>query len=565
MSFKETTTLSVDCPRSDFPLTSLAGRPEPFSDEQIRRWIWIFVALSITARLARYAMRLPLWADEAFLSANFLDRGYLDMVRPLEYHQVCPVLFLWAQLTMVKLLGFTEYSLRLFPMLCGLASLGLYVHVARRLFSGMALLAAVAVFCASYPVMRYAVEAKPYGCDLLMAMVLLALVVEWLRSPERLRWLWYLAAVTPLCIGLSYPAMFVSGGLSVAVAVGVWRSRTHRAWVPWIAWNLVIAASAMAVYLACIRSQSRVDLAQMQRFWGMSFPPLDSVLKLGKWMLSVHTGEMFAHPVGGPNGGSTLTAACVAVAGVVLWRCRQRVFLLACIAPLAFNFVAAAMCRYPYAAQVRISMYLAAPVCLLAGLGLAVLLGRWAGQRPSGLARAMISLLVVLAIIPLGSIVRDFAFPGKTGCDIRSRDFARWFWFELGSDAELVCLKSDLHQDFSPQDFEWGFSSIYLCNQRIYSSRHAQRQPPQWDRVSASHPLRCVEYRTRGCPRDENAYAQWLSHMRSRYDLVGQKNYPVRHLNAGDNADVNILEFVPKRPGPGSQNTARLGTSAARR
>ena len=97
------------------------------------------------------------------------------MLQPLHYCQVAPTLFLWGQLTLVKLLGFNEYTLRLIPFLCGLGSLLLFRHVAGRLLQGVALVLAVGLFAVAYPMTRYAAEAKPYGCDLLLALALLAL------------------------------------------------------------------------------------------------------------------------------------------------------------------------------------------------------------------------------------------------------------------------------------------------------------------------------------------------------------------------------------------------------
>ena len=86
-------------------------------------WVtWAFVVLGVLLRLVRYAMDYPLWWDEAFVAVNFIRRDYLDLLRPLDYGQVCPILFLWAELTLVKLLGFSEWSLRLFPLVCAIAS-----------------------------------------------------------------------------------------------------------------------------------------------------------------------------------------------------------------------------------------------------------------------------------------------------------------------------------------------------------------------------------------------------------------------------------------------------------
>ena len=52
-------------------------------------------------------MNYPLWWDEAFVAVNFIRRDYLDLLRPLNYGQVCPILFLWCELTVVKILGFS--------------------------------------------------------------------------------------------------------------------------------------------------------------------------------------------------------------------------------------------------------------------------------------------------------------------------------------------------------------------------------------------------------------------------------------------------------------------------
>ena len=41
--------------------------------------------LGLLVRLVRYLVVYPIWHDEAFLAVNFLDRGYRDLLRPLDY------------------------------------------------------------------------------------------------------------------------------------------------------------------------------------------------------------------------------------------------------------------------------------------------------------------------------------------------------------------------------------------------------------------------------------------------------------------------------------------------
>ena len=65
------------------------------------------------------------------LSYSLIDRDYLGLLQPLEYHQMAPSLFLWVQLTFVKLFGFNEYSLRLFSFVAGIAAVFLFYHLAK--------------------------------------------------------------------------------------------------------------------------------------------------------------------------------------------------------------------------------------------------------------------------------------------------------------------------------------------------------------------------------------------------------------------------------------------------
>ena len=355
-------------------------------------WLWTFLAVGVALRLVRYLLRFPLWEDEAMLAANFLDRGYRELLQPLHYCQVAPPLFLWGQLTVVKLLGFTEWALRLVPFLCGVASLVLFRHVAGRLLSGTTLVLAVGIFAVSFPMTRYAAEAKPYGCDLLLAVAMLALAVEWLRRPGQSRWLWVLAAVVGPAIGYSFPAMFVAGGISLVTGYVLWkeiRERGKRGREPfpgnrrddspplrsclcsWLVYNLVLAASVVCLMIVSSRAVGEMNQRTMETVhWADCFPPLTHPLRLIGWFFSIHAGGMLGYPVGGPHWGSTFSFLCAAVGVVVLARRRQGLLLALLLAPLALNFVAAAMHRFPYGGHARMTLFLAPSFCTLISLGL---------------------------------------------------------------------------------------------------------------------------------------------------------------------------------------------------
>ena len=211
------------------PLEIFPAGSDPLSPRAEAWWLWTFIAVGLAVRLVRYLLRFPLWEDEAQLSVNYLDRGYLGLLQPLDHLQVCPPLFLWCQLTVLKVLGFTEYTLRLIPFLCAMISVPVFRHVAGRLLRGTALVLVVGVFAVGYPMVRYAGEAKPYSSDLLVGLVMLGLAIEWLRAPGQRRWLWALAGLVGPAVGFSYPAVFVAGATSLVVAWVLWTSRPRLA------------------------------------------------------------------------------------------------------------------------------------------------------------------------------------------------------------------------------------------------------------------------------------------------------------------------------------------------
>lgn len=96
-----------------------------------------FVVLGLGLRVFRYLMDYPFWCDESRLAANLIDMSYGDLGKPLRYAQASPVGFLAAEITAIRFLGFSTWSLRLVALASALASVVLFRHVAARLLSGL--------------------------------------------------------------------------------------------------------------------------------------------------------------------------------------------------------------------------------------------------------------------------------------------------------------------------------------------------------------------------------------------------------------------------------------------
>ena len=540
------------------------GRPVGASDSEsfaqnerrIARAVLAFVALGVLLRVGHYLANYPLWGDEAFLALNFLRRGYLDLLLPLEYGQIGPILFLWAELTAVKLFGFSEMSLRLCPLICSVASVFLFRHTAGRMLKGPALLLAVAIFAVSIHPIRHSADAKPYASDLLVALALVVLAIEWRGSSERTAWLWMLAGFSPIALAASYPAVLVAVGIALALAPAVWRTRRRGPIIALAAYFIIVATTFAGLFAGIVhRQQTGAVMPALQRYWAESFPPLNSAARLMSWLITTHAGNMLAYPWGGSRGASSGTLLVVLVGAVVLWRQGQKTIFLVLLTPMALALSVAALRLYPYGGQARITQYLAPAICLLAGLGLSTVLG-WL-PRANARAAAMRVAAITLAAAGVVLLAEDFRHPYRAIYDHQVREFARRFWPEQARGVELACVQWDF-EVYCPHAAV-ARTALYLCNQHIYSPIRGPAGGPRWALVTPERPLRCVCFDELHLKSPQAA--AWLESMRENYNLRGRLDLvvPTTGLDMKPWDDhVSVFDFQP-RPARGAE---RLATGA---
>ena len=88
-------------------------------------------------RLMQYLADPALSLDELAVARNVLERNVWDLlVHPLAYDQTAPKGFLLATKLATSIFGASDYALRLFPLICSLASQIAFWRVALRILGG---------------------------------------------------------------------------------------------------------------------------------------------------------------------------------------------------------------------------------------------------------------------------------------------------------------------------------------------------------------------------------------------------------------------------------------------
>ena len=204
------------------------------------------LALGLALRGYHYFREPSMWHDEAAVAVNVLNHTYADLLGPLTFHEAAPPLFLWLEKTVCLALGDGVYALRLPAFLASCVALPLLAWAACRLLEPWAVLWAVFLFAVSEQLAWHACEAKPYAFDVLAFVVLIALFAATRTAPLWQRLIAF-ALPAPLLVFLSYPAIFLYGGVLAASAPAVWREKKPSAWGAYGLLTVAVAGSFLVL------------------------------------------------------------------------------------------------------------------------------------------------------------------------------------------------------------------------------------------------------------------------------------------------------------------------------
>jgi hypothetical protein len=335
----------------------------------------------------------------------------------------------------------------------------------------------------------------------------------------------------PLALGLSYPAVFVAGAVSVALLPVVWRQREFATWCLYLGYNGVMLMSFIGVYLLAGTHQYDSTGGAQNFYWTECFPPAEP-LALLEWLALAHTGNMMAYPVGGRDGASAITFILCVTAIIHFIRARRVELLLLLLGPFALTLVAAALHRYPYGGSARVAQHLAPAICFLAGTGAAVCLTALA-CRIGDIRRPGLAVCALLALVGIVGMVRDWKRPYKTDGDETVREIVAEVASRAGADDQIVVMDVNTYIGAT---FEW-----YLRRQgsRVQWNGHAD-----WERLFQHGELWGFSFSRDGSGRA--AFETRLLHNERPMLLLGHGTYDLQ-LGQSDDTIAHCEVFHWKR------------------
>ncbi|RMG12211.1 MAG: hypothetical protein D6728_07075, partial [Cyanobacteria bacterium J055] len=300
------------------------------------------LAFGVLVRLVQYFANRSLWADEAVLALNLIDRSYAELFQPLDYNQAAPIGFLLVEKFFLEVLGNNEYVLRLFPFLCAIASLFCFYELAKSVLVRQVVPIALALFVSLNYLVYYAAEVKQYSTDVAVAVGLCWAMLPLLQLKFGLRNILLYMGVGAIAVWLSHPAIFVLAALGTIAFFRAIKTRSIPTILPVVEVGIVWLLSFGGFYIASLSAIG--DNADLVDSWGKGFMP--SPWALG-WLFD-RLVKFFDRPLGFPENfiGDIALAVC-AIGYFSFWKRNREGFSIVLL-PVGFTLLASYLKKYPF-------------------------------------------------------------------------------------------------------------------------------------------------------------------------------------------------------------------------
>jgi 4-amino-4-deoxy-L-arabinose transferase-like glycosyltransferase len=338
--------------------------------DRIYKWLVIAViALGMWLRFWAYVSNRSVILDEANVVLNLHHRSYFALLQPLDYNQYAPPGFLWLQKLLASLLSYSEYALRLWPMLCGVASLYVMYKVLLRLTSKLPATYALWLLATGYIYLYYSTCIKQYSPDVLFVLTAIWLALKTdITQTHRAKFIATWAAAGCM-IWFSMPLVFVLAGIACYYLFIVMKQRSKADFMTLFAVYAVWVVQFGMYYFLLLCTQ--VGSAYLQDFHRDYFSVLLPV-NASDWN---HNGKLYGDILASCTGNSGaafgLHISLLITALVYLFIKAKEKFLLFVI-PIICLYLASGL--HLFTLLPRVALFITPLLLLLIAIGIDVIL-----------------------------------------------------------------------------------------------------------------------------------------------------------------------------------------------
>ncbi|AHM59452.1 hypothetical protein D770_05945 [Flammeovirgaceae bacterium 311] len=341
--------------------------------------LWTVIGIGIFFRLFHYFDNRSLWIDELYLSSSLIRMNFFELAGgQLDYQQKAPLGFLWLAKLSVVLFGKKEMALRLIPLLSGIASLFVFLPVARFFLKPLGAAVAVSILALAPVLVYYSVEIKQYSTEMFATVLCLYLYTRYYNRQD-LKSLILWGVWGALILWFSFSAIFILAGIAVGLSLHyLLKKDWNKLFCSLIPFSLWLLSFGFSFYLF-ISSQPKAGwLVEWFRKRGGFLPHDASLGDIISWLFqSVYTFMEYplgilwsAHQIKSIENPvlefflklTPLVLLCWILGYAAYFRKDKRHFLMILLFPFLLTLLAVMLEKYPFFNRLRVFL---APIPIL--------------------------------------------------------------------------------------------------------------------------------------------------------------------------------------------------------
>ena len=333
------------------------------NSKKLHAFLYTAIGLGVGIRFFQFFYNRSLWYDEATLALNIIEKDFWELVLPLDYNQVAPILYLFLQKGTTLILGDYDFVLRISSLVGGLLFLYLSYQLSKLLLNHSGGLITTAILSLSYPLIYYTSEAKPYILD---ALTFVILFLFYFKSNKNKKWKIYFSVAGVFSVWFSFSSIFVLTSLGLLAIMEnpilkiSLKKFTQLCWMhlPWV-------LSFLFSYYFIISGHS--NSGQMTKFWDAHFMP--SVFPIDEFIVwnAVHFVQLFYTILGFDKIVSILGISIFIYALYFMIKTKKTEIVALCF-PLFLHLILSHFHIFPFAE--RLILYSAFTIAFFISVGL---------------------------------------------------------------------------------------------------------------------------------------------------------------------------------------------------
>lgn len=139
----------------------------------------VVIIVGVAISIFQFVFNRSLWLDESFLALNLMNRSYFELLMPLDHNQIAPILFLLIEKIFSSIMGYSEYGLRLLPLLSYWGAIYFLYKILKILKLNIYIIAlSLSLFVFNGTTIYYSSEVKQYMIDVLVITCMFYLVLK---------------------------------------------------------------------------------------------------------------------------------------------------------------------------------------------------------------------------------------------------------------------------------------------------------------------------------------------------------------------------------------------------